>query len=277
MAIHYAEASLLGRGEAPKAVPSTLVKLSRCRHGSMMYFPHDTYIGGSLEKYGEYVKEETDFLLLAVTEGGIVVEVGANIGCHTIPLAQKVGPRGHVLAFEPQRIIHQMLCGNLALNAIWNVSAERVALGNTEGIAFVPATDYSTTNNFGATELSKDGQGEPVPLMKLDMYPLPALQLLKIDVEGMELEVLQGADASIKKFRPLIYIENDRKEKSADLISALRALNYDLYWHLPPLYHPDNYWENEKNIFENIVSFNMACIPHEHADKVKTNLPKVDG
>jgi FkbM family methyltransferase len=242
----------------------------------MLYFPHDVYIGRSLEKYGEYNKEETDFLMLAAPEGGIVVEVGSNIGCHTIPLAQKVGPNGHVLAFEPQRVIHQMLCGNLALNAIWNVSAERVALGNKEGIIYVPPQDYTNEGNFGGVELTESG-GEPAPLMKLDMYPLPALHLFKIDVEGMELQVIQGADAVIKKFRPLIYVENDRKEKSAELIGALRALDYDLYWHLPPLFHPDNYREDKENVFENIVSFNMACIPHERAGMTKTNLSRVEG
>jgi FkbM family methyltransferase len=276
MTIHHAEAHLIGLGQpTPKPVSPSLVKLQKCRHGMMMFFPHDTYIGGSLEKYGEYVKEETDFLLAGTPVGGIVVEVGANIGCHTLPLAQKVGPQGHVLAFEPQRIIHQMLCGNLAINAVWNVSAERAALGNREGIIYVPPMQYAEEGNFGGVELNETS-GEPVPLMKLDMYPLPALHLFKIDVEGMELQVLQGAQESIKRFRPLIYVENDRKEKSAELISMLRSLDYDMYWHLPPLFQANNYRECSDDAFPNIVSFNMACIPHERAGEILTNLPKVD-
>jgi hypothetical protein len=102
------------------------------------------------------------------------------------------------------------------------------------------------------------------------------LHLLKVDVEGMELQVLQGAQESIRKFRPLIYIENDRKEKSAELIGMLRSLDYELYWHLPPLYQANNYRECSDDIFPNIVSFNMACIPKERAGEIQTNLPKVN-
>ena len=276
MAIHYASAHLLGSGGNKKPSGPKPVRLSQCKYGSMMYFPHDTYIGGSLEKYGEYNGEEMDFLLAATVENAIVVEVGANIGCHTLPLAQKVGPKGHVLAFEPQRVIHQMLCGNLALNGISNVSAERVALGNREGIIYVPPTNYNDVGNFGGVELQTTPGGEPVPLMKLDMYPLPALHLLKIDVEGMELEVLQGAETSIRKFRPLIYCENDREDKKAALNAYLRSLDYDLYWHHPPLYRRNNYNDSPDNLFPNIVSFNMACIPKERSEQVQTNLPKVE-
>ncbi len=232
----------------------------------MAYFPHDTFIGGALERYGEYVERETELLLSFVNEGGIVVEVGANIGCDTIPLASKVTSTGRVFAFEPQRVIYQMLCGNLAINGIWNVIAERVALGRGPGILHVPPVDYSKTGNFGGVPLSDRGE-EPVRVAALDAYKLGRCDLIKIDVEGMELEVLQGAVETIARTRPTIYCENDRADKSPALIAILRGLDYNLYWHMPAMFNADNFRKNPVNEFQrdgvDIVSLNMLCLPRE--------------
>ena len=83
---------------------------------------------------------------------------------------------------------------------------------------------------------------------------------MKIDVEGFELDVLKGAAQTIARFNPRIYLENDRKEKSAALIAHLLGLGYRLYWHLPPLFRPDNFFKNPKDIWGNIVSVNMLCL-----------------
>ena len=243
-----------------------LVRIRQCRHGLMAYFPHDTFIGGALERYGEYVEKETELLLSYVSAGSIVVEVGANIGCDTVPLAMKVTSTGRVFAFEPQRVIYQMLCANLAINGIWNVNAERVALGRGPGILQVPPVDYAKPGNFGGVPLQDRGE-EPVRVSALDAYRLPRCDLIKIDVEGMELEVLQGAVETIARTRPTIYCENDRAEKSPALVSFLRGLGYDLYWHMPPMFNAENFRQNPVNAFQregvDIVSLNMLCLPRE--------------
>jgi dTDP-4-amino-4,6-dideoxygalactose transaminase len=84
---------------------------------------------------------------------------------------------------------------------------------------------------------------------------------MKIDVEGMELEVLKGADATIRQHMPVVFVENDRKEKSADLIQHIHKLGYQLYWFTPPLYNPDNFYHNEENIYGNTITRNMLCLP----------------
>jgi hypothetical protein len=77
----------------------------------------------------------------------------------------------------------------------------------------------------------------------------------------MEREVLEGATATLARLRPLLYVENDREEKSAALIGRLFELGYRLYWHLPALFNPQNYAGNGDNVFKGIVSINMLCIP----------------
>lgn len=250
-----------------------LVEVKECRHGLMCYFPHDKYIGGALDVYGEYNHAELNMLLQMLREGSVVAEIGSNIGCHTVPLAKHVGPSGRVLAFEPQRVIYQMLCGNLAMNGLWNVRAENVALGASAGTVGLPPVDYAQPNNFGGLSLVPTA-AEEAPLKTLDSYKLPQLNLLKIDVEGMEVPVLIGAQDTIKRLRPFIYVENDRKEHAEELVTLLRQMHYTLWWSLTPMYNPDNFRKNPENIFKDIYSFDMLCAPKELA--VQCDLPLVE-
>src|SRR5262249_50662791 len=84
---------------------------------------------------------------------------------------------------------------------------------------------------------------------------------MKIDVEGMKLDVLRGAARTLARFRPTLYIENDRPENLSSLIRHLLALDYRLYWHFPLLYNANNYFGDGEDIFPGIVSDNMVAIP----------------
>src|SRR5258708_2093762 len=89
---------------------------------------------------------------------------------------------------------------------------------------------------------------------------LSACDMLKIDVEGMEGEVVAGAEKTIARFRPALYVENDRDKHSAALIRQLLNLGYRLYWHFPPLFNRDNYFHASENVFGRIVSINMLAL-----------------
>ncbi len=112
-------------------------------------------------------------------------------------------------------------------------------------------------------------QGRQVECFTLDgLISLPHVKLIKIDVEGMEAEVLSGGKKLIEKFKPFLYVENDRLEKSEDLMNLVNGLGYRMYWHMPPLFNPENYYADTENIYSNIVSVNMLCI---HKD-IKFNI-----
>jgi FkbM family methyltransferase len=250
-------------------------RLTRTPHGLMLYNRHDRYIGRSIERYGEFSLGEIELFRQAVQPGWHVVEAGANIGAHTLILAQQVGPRGRVYAFEPQRVLFQTLCANMALNSLTHVYCRQEALGAAAGTTYVPWLDYNAENNFGGLSLTHR-QGEPVPVVPLDSLDLPRCDFLKIDVEGMELEVLRGASQTIQRFRPLLYVENDRPEQSAELIRYLQELGYELYWHLPPLYSPHNSFRNPENEFGRTVSVNMLGV-HRSVPQNISGLAKVEG
>ncbi|MDB5476343.1 MAG: SAM-dependent methyltransferase [Phenylobacterium sp.] len=232
------------------------------RHGPMLAFTGDRFMTPPLEQRGEYAPEEWAILDQLTQPRMTVVEIGANIGTHTIPLARKCAP-GPLFAFEPQQRVFQVLCANLALNDIGNVLAYPDACGEAEGWAAMPMLDYDAVQNFGGVSLQPaDQPGMKVRVIALDSLELPTLGLLKIDVEGFEPMVLRGARQTIARCRPVIYVENDRPEQQGEVIGLLAEMGYVLYWHVPRLSDPE--------VFDGMsyASVNMLCFPSETGSKV---------
>jgi len=238
---------------------------NRCvsgREGYIVYNVNDVYIGRAVERYGEYGELEAQLLRQLCRPGSIVVEVGSNIGTHTLVLSRCAGAAGFVYAYEPQRIVFQTLCANLAVNSVVNVDARHAAAGAEAGLVTVPDIDYTRPGNFGGIAVDAFSSGRKVRKVRLDDdLELDRLDLVKIDVEGMELDVLKGAERLIGRLRPVLYVENDRAQKSEALICHLMQHDYRLYWHLPPLFNPENFFAEQENLFPRIVSANMLCVP----------------
>ena len=134
--------------------------------------------------------------------GSVVVDVGAHIGVHTLSLATLVGAQGIVYAFEPQRKIYRELVHNLRLNGAANVVPLRFALGAQSAIEEM---NPATARSEGSTGVGAGG--DRVEMRTLDSFGLRNLSLLKIDVEGFEDNVLDGARETIARNRPVIVIE----------------------------------------------------------------------
>lgn len=246
------------------------LRLVMARHGMMLVNLHDQYMGQGLSVYGEYSQLECDCLLQWTPAGRDAVEVGANIGCLSLPLAKALAAQGRrLLAVEPQPVIFQQLCANLALNHVRNVVTVANACAIEPSTLYFARQDYDQAGNFGAVRLRQQALAgdEQIEAMPLDAM-LDAswdVGMLKIDVEGMESAVLKGAEATIARCRPVIYLENDQPDKSRALIEQLWALDYRVWFHLPALFNPDNFAQQSENLYPTLVSVNMLCLPNGYA------------
>lgn len=245
------------------------VQAYQTRSGPMLALTTDFYMTRSLALYGEYCPEEWRMLKQLIRPGMTVVEVGSNMGTHSVDMARACAP-GAFYAFEPQPRIFQILCANLALNDIRNAFAYPEGCGEAEGEAVVPFLDYSRQDNFGSVSLQPPGEpGIKVRVRSVDSLELPTCGLLKVDVEGFEPQVLRGARDTLMRCRPVIYIENDRSAQQQEIISLVAEMGYRLYWHTPQLFDLANFNGVQDNIFGRVMSLNMLCIPNERGTKVQ--------
>ena len=103
------------------------MRIKRCIHGLMLYNASDTFIGRSLNLYGEYSIGEFTFLEQVLHLGMVAINFGANIGCLSVFMAQRVAPGDSVIAIEPQRFLFQILCANAAIIGLTNIHALNTA------------------------------------------------------------------------------------------------------------------------------------------------------
>jgi len=197
---------------------------------------NDKYVCKALIAAGAWCPHELALLQQLVPVDGVIIEAGANYGAHTLAFARFVGNTGRVYAFEPQRIVFQALCGSVALNGLSNVIVRNSAVGGEAGAIDVPVLDYTAIENFGGVSLTLSGHEgrsrfEQVPVETIDGLSLSACNLIKADVEGMELDVIKGGLATIRRCRPILYLENHAGGRHQALIELCRSLDYDLYLH----------------------------------------------
>jgi FkbM family methyltransferase len=250
----------------PRLVDNGVVAMKACRHGTFAYPVNDAFVGRALDLYGEWCEGELDVLGPRIGEGDVVLDIGANIGSHTLFFARAVGATGKVIAFEPQRFVHGLLAANVATNGFTNVECRREAVGGSSGEVAIPVLDPRAKANFGAVATrasgAPDATDERVPLVTVDALDLARCDLIKIDVEGLEAAVLDGARNTIAKHRPTLFVENDTVPRSAEILRAIRALGYRAYWQIAPYFDPANHFGNPEDVFAVYQpQANLVCVP----------------
>lgn len=173
-------------------------------------------------------------------DGVVAIDCGANIGVHTVEWSRLMYDWGTVLAIEAQERIFYALAGNISINNCLNARAIWAAVGSTSGSIGVPTPNYLVPSSFGSLELRQTARTEYIGqdinysdvqqtnLISIDELNLERIDLIKLDVEGMELEVLQGARKSIEKFCPQIVAEKIKLDE-IKLKATLHSFGYKLY------------------------------------------------
>lgn len=149
-----------------------------------------------------------------VRPGTTALDVGAYVGAHAVTMAKLVGPEGRVYAFEPQKKIYRELRQNLALNGLANAVALRFALGAAPGVIEM---DAPRPGNVGGTAIGSGG--DRAELRTLDSFGFRNVSVVKIDVEGFEGPVIDGARETLSRCKPVIILEILGHEPTYELAS----------------------------------------------------------
>lgn len=215
--------------------PTAFVMVST-HHGPMLVNRHDyvlTATGGGgvgyeLFNMSQFEMSEISFMkrLLDLRrqyrgDGVVALDVGANVGVHTVELARHMHGWGSVIAIEAQERIFYALAGNITMNNVFNARAIWAAADKVEGSIDIPSVDYFKPSSFGSFELKPalhhqnigqdvdyvNGAKISTRAVTLDSLVLPRLDFIKMDIEGMEISALEGALATIRVQRPTIFVE----------------------------------------------------------------------
>lgn len=218
-------------------------------------YEKDVIIGQALRYYGEYTQVELDVLNLFINQNSIVYDIGSNIGYHTVGFANKAK---HVYAFEPNLKNLRLL--SLNTQKLKNVSIYDVACSDINGDSFISDYELNDVGNYGECMMSDIGQ--PCKTKRIDDLNLPKPDIIKIDVEGHELKVFNGAKETIRQSKPVILYEA-MHGTGFDLIYdfLVTELEYKIYWFPAMNYNPNNYKQNKTNIFGSGGVVNCLAIP----------------
>lgn len=177
---------------------------------------------------GRFVTDEPEFALLPdlVSPGDWVLDVGANIGHYTLELGRLVGPRGRVIAMEPTSNAFAQLARLVARTGLSNVTLLNAAASDAPGVGTLAVPDSADglpLFYMAQLDMTRDATGPAVLTLRVDDLRVPQpVSLVKIDVEGHELRVLEGMRHLIERHHPILIVE----DSSRTLVELVESWGY---------------------------------------------------
>jgi|TARA_B110000971_G_C19985804_1_gene489502 FkbM family methyltransferase len=240
-----------------------IIERSDNKFGTFVGLSND-YIYQSAKEQGINEKHFEELASLIIKKDWNVVDVGANIGTHSIILS-KLASDGKVFSFEPQSLTFSLLQNNLLLNSCKNVVSYRFALTDKEMEIVSMGTFFYNNDkiNNGVVGIEKDNLiGDLTISKKFDTLNLPTIKFIKIDIQGSEVIALRGLRETLKSDRPIMIVEVEEGRlkslgnTSKELIELLLSYNYTLF-RIMSSYPCDH-----------------ICVPKENADEFALSVLK---
>lgn len=219
--------------------------------------------------YGGYFEPMvTAIINKFVKPGMVVVDIGANSGCHTLRFAKLVGKNGKVIAFEPMSPVFFKLKRNLELNNFNNVIPEKIALSDInegEKLIYFRSSWLLDKTSQDIIEEKK----ENINIITFDDYAernkIKRIDFIKLDVDGYEYKVIKGAERSLRNFKPIMVFELGKVtlerygNNLENLLRLLKSLGYSFYSE-----RSLKQYLNERSLIESIpagATINVLCKP----------------
>ena len=241
------------------------MKLVKTKYGKMNVIPGDGVISRSLSLYGEWAKEELDFLKELIIPGAHVLDIGAYIGTHSIAFARFTGNQGKVYAFEPRAEIFKILSSNISANQCVHVVGFNMAVSDRTGLAQLEPFDLDAPANFGGSELVVQtvgtSDGYQAVITTIDSMNIARVDFIKIDVEGMESLVLEGGMQTITNLNPTIFCECNSIDSGAGILGFANKVGYKVFGFLSAAFSKNNFNGSVENIFGNAKELGLLLVP----------------
>jgi len=235
-----------GNCESARKLVTKLMRLYRIVHrgidplfvnGNKMYIHlNDPGISTELILFKMHEPISTQVLTRFIKRGYHCLDVGANLGYYALLTAGLVGKEGRVVAAEPHPDNFNKLIVNVSTNKLDNMLCFNVACSNYDGVGVMQTTPQSNWHRV----MSNNGSGGlPVELRKVDTLAknFEKLNFMRMDVEGHEYEVIEGARETIERFGPYLFIEFHPslvgKQRTLDLLEKLKGYGYEIEYFIP--------------------------------------------
>lgn len=214
--------------------------------GGLLVLANDSIVSRTIRRTGVWETGHLAVFARMLAAGDTAIDIGANIGHHTVAMARMVGPTGHVLAFEPQAFVYRILVANLAINRADHVEAFPVALGETPAHAWMAPHRYDDRNehwNVGGLSVTRAPESLPpgstaarVRIERLDdLLGDREAAFIKSDAQGCDCFALRGGRGLLERSRPTILTEiaprmaADQGCDYRDLYELLESLGYRFF------------------------------------------------
>jgi FkbM family methyltransferase len=212
-----------------------VVPLSYFGHSfSLLINPKNGFLDKQIYAYKKYEVHILEEMMKNIHRGMTVLDVGANIGHHSLFMSRLVGATGKVIALEPMLAMREQFEKSIALNSITNINIEPLALGEKESTETIYINKGSVASS-SIVNTSKGDTEETIHVVTLDSLSL-APSFMKIDVEGYEYFALQGGEETVAQQHPVILLEyspiyyrKSNPSHSKDIITFLRRHNYSIF------------------------------------------------
>jgi FkbM family methyltransferase len=207
------------------------------RFGFRMKLDLSDWVDQHLYAAGVYEPEVAAVVEALLHENDTAVDIGANVGFFSLLFGQCVGSGGKVIAFEPQPGVFERLNANVALNPVLPVKVERLAVSDAAGVLRFYPGDRSHSGVGSLRPRESEGDAVLVESVRLDDLLSPDLpvHLIKVDVEGAEMRVVNGMKRTIRRYSPHVIVEvsdqflRESNSSGRELCESLLATGYQMY------------------------------------------------
>lgn len=214
--------------------------------GGLLVLANDSIVSRTIRRTGVWEAGHLAVFARMLAAGDTAIDIGANIGHHTVAMARAVGPTGRVLAFEPQAFVYRVLVANLAINRADHVEAFPFALGETPGDAWMAPHRYDDRNgqwNVGGLSVTRAQEppraGSAAAQVRIerldDLLGEREAAFIKSDAQGCDCFALRGGRGLLERSRPTILTEiaprmsADQGGDYRELYGLLESLGYRFF------------------------------------------------